>query len=224
VQAGTCSTHHDNNERGCHTFTACQLRHLIGNKLQRALAKPVAPREPIGLIRCLSTFDSKRDQLGKAGMDAEQKQKWEENVEKMLNENPLVVFSIYTNGQWKVVRELSRKIIECLDTGIVRDEKANSTSVNKFSEVYDQFWLWAPGAYEIVRTMYQAKQCFSDRLVLDLTKLESELRLIRVPLAKQEVPLKRGECGNKKSPVTYEASVHSIEHSPPDFHFKVQGK
>jgi hypothetical protein len=159
-------------------------------------------------------------------MDAQQQRKGEQNVEKMLNENPLTIFSIYTDGQWKTVHDLGLGIIQCLDQSITNGDGTTMVTVDGsgFSRSYNQFWLWTLAAYEIVRTMCQAKQCFSDRLVSELAKLENELRLIRVVLAKQEVPWKRGERSNKKAPVSYEASVHLIRHSPPDLIFKVQGQ
>lgn len=38
-------------------------------------------------------------------------------IEEMLNENPLIGFSIYTDIQSKTVQNLGREILECLQTG-----------------------------------------------------------------------------------------------------------
>jgi hypothetical protein len=63
-------------------------------------------------------------------------------------------------------------------------------------------WLWILGAYEVVRTMSQAKQCFSERAQIALGGIKKELSKVRMPSAKMEqqgryvaVPSRRSPAG-----------------------------
>jgi len=60
----------------------------------------------------------------------------------------------------------------CVDGG--RVERAESL-----------MWFWLLGAYEVVRTMHQAKACFSERLVRELSGLRKMLAAVRMPAAKR---------------------------------------
>jgi hypothetical protein len=145
----------------------------------------------------------------------------EENdaIEQMLNDNPLIGFSIYTEGQWETVRDLGQEVIQGLEKTITKGDGTASTTVDGtgFQRSYGQFWLWVLGAYEIVRTMCQAEKCFSPRLNSELTKLKKRLSTIRVPFAKQELPGRR----KKRVPVGGEPSVFAIGDSPCDLTYKV---
>lgn len=46
-------------------------------------------------------------------------------------------------------------------------------------------WLWIIGAYEVVRTMCQARICFSSR-AFELQRLKRTLSMVRMPAAKME--------------------------------------
>ena len=81
--------------------------------------------------------------------------------------------------------------------------------------VYAKFWLWVLGAYEVVRTMCEAEQCFSAGVRDQLRDLKQRLTLLRIPFAKQELP-------GKKIPVNAEPSPCTMGGSPPDYKFRVK--
>lgn len=138
-------------------------------------------------------------------------------IEDMLNKNPLVLFSIYTDVQSRTIRELGREIVTCFEEGITTPDESGKGIVcggHVMNRGYGQFWLWVIGAYEIVRTMCQAERCFSPVLAAELKVLKRQLSVIRMPFAKQELP-------GKSAPVRGEPSVYGIGHSPPDLKFKV---
>ncbi|QEG26938.1 hypothetical protein GobsT_16860 [Gemmata obscuriglobus] len=126
-------------------------------------------------------------------------------AEDMLNNNPLVIFSIYVDSQSRIIRELGVEILARLDTGISPNVETGKGAVLSIdiSCCYGRIWLWVIGAYEIVRTMCQAKQCFSQRVVQELHGLKHRLGFLRMPFAKQEL---RG----KSVPVHAENSIAGI--------------
>jgi hypothetical protein len=140
-------------------------------------------------------------------------------IEEMLNKNPLIVFSGYTNYQSRTVRELGQDILKSLDPGTTPDDATGLGILlgAAAQRVYGQFWLWVLGAYEVVRTMCQAERCFSERLATELKALKQRLADIRMPFAKQEL---RGH--SKPTPVCSEPSISGISVSPPDFRFLIK--
>ncbi len=142
-------------------------------------------------------------------------------INDMLSKNPLMGFSIYSDIQCRTVRILGREITACLDAAILTENSTRMGIVcdgEQINRGYGQFWLWVLGAYELVRTMCQAEQCFSSRVANELKLLKGKLGLLRMPFAKQELP------GKKKVPVCGEPSIHGIGDSPPDFRFVVNGQ
>lgn len=141
-------------------------------------------------------------------------------IEKMLDEHPLIAFSFYTEVQAKVVLALGGDALGCLEAAMLSPPgetdglRLDGQTVNK---AYGMFWLWVLGAYEIVRTMCQAKNCFSARTADELSDLKRNLGLLRMPFAKQELP-------GKNKPVNAEPSIYDIQHSPADFFFEVNGQ
>ncbi len=141
-------------------------------------------------------------------------------IEEMHNKNPLTVFSVYTDIQSRIVRGLGQEILASLEVGITPEDgtgKGVVCSGEVIDRCYGQFWLWILGAYEVVRTMSQAEQCFSPRVVIELKGLKKRLAILRMPFAKQEL---RG----KPIPVRTEPSIYGIGASPPDLRFEVEGQ
>jgi hypothetical protein len=141
-------------------------------------------------------------------------------IEKMLNDNPLIGFSIYTDSQSKTVQTFGREILDCLQTGISPDPNGGSGSrcdAQTVMRAHGLFWLWVLGAYEVVRTMCQAKQCFTPAAATQIKTLERSLWQLRIPFAKQELP-------GKNAPVHAELSIHGVRHSPPDLRYSVEGQ
>src|SRR5271166_1019795 len=105
---------------------------------------------------------------------------WEQVVER----EPLIAFSFYLSGRINVLLAFACEIIENLDRGF------SSTVVDggRVERAESLMWLWTLGAYEVVRTICQAKTCFSERALSDLVQLKKTLSAVRMPAAKMEKP------------------------------------
>src|ERR1700687_2076506 len=79
--------------------------------------------------------------------------------------------------QWSIIRELDAALVE-----------GGSVHAPTFIIAYSHFWLWVLAAYEVTRTMHQARVCFSVPLGNRLGTLKKQLSQLRVPFAKQELP------------------------------------
>jgi hypothetical protein len=112
---------------------------------------------------------------------------WDQVVER----EPLMEFSHYLSGRVNVLLAVADEIVENLDTGFA-EECINGGQVERAESL---MWLWMLGAYEVVRTMSQAKACFSDRAFDELSRLKKSLAVVRMPAAKTE-------RSGKKEPVT----------------------
>ena len=113
---------------------------------------------------------------------------WAQIVER----EPVVAFSHYLSGRVNVLCSFADEIIENLDKGF----SGQSVDGERITRAESLMWFWLLGAYEVVRTMHQAKACFSERLVQELGGLKKILATVRMPAAKMEKP------GNKKAAVT----------------------
>jgi hypothetical protein len=115
--------------------------------------------------------------------------------EQVEEREPLVAFSNYLCGRVYALVAIADEIIENLDQ-VVRHDGVDG---HRFDRAEVLMWLWTLGAYEVVRTMCQARSCFSDRAWSDLNSLKQTLSAVRMPAAKME---KLG----KKVPVTSDRS------------------
>ncbi|RUV48171.1 hypothetical protein EOA85_33570 [Mesorhizobium sp. M5C.F.Ca.IN.020.29.1.1] len=79
----------------------------------------------------------------------------DDQFEEMYRRNPLKAFSIYTVTQLQSLRRMAFEI------KAARDQKDPGPDIMK---AYDFFWFWTLGAYAIIRTMTQHKQCFSSKI------------------------------------------------------------
>ena len=98
------------------------------------------------------------------------------NIKNIVQENPLILFSSYTDAQYKWLIEIRKDILKMLK------KETYST------KMHGLVWLWFLGAYEMLRTMddEKAKDCFSKVIKTDLTKLKIKFAEIRMCFAKQE--------------------------------------
>ena len=137
-----------------------------------------------------------------------------EAVRRLLRENPLIAFSVYTHIQADITRGLGRDVARTLDAAF-----GQQTSVDggAFNRAYGQFWLWVLAAYEVVRTMSQWKACFSDRFAAKLATFKKHVAELRIPFAKQEY------AGRHGKPIEAEASVYSVDAGAKDIKFEVKG-
>jgi hypothetical protein len=136
---------------------------------------------------------------------------WAQTVER----EPLVAFSHYLSGRVNVLCSFADEIIENLDEGF-SGECVDGGQVERAESL---MWFWLLGAYEVVRTMHQAKECFSERLVQDLGGLKKTLATVRMPAAKMEKPGKRAAVTSNRSPAGWDIKnrdllVNDPEESP----------
>lgn len=132
----------------------------------------------------------------------------------LVNQNPLMRFSIYTDLQVKTVRALGRQIVERLDAAI-----ADAVDAPKIQEASGLFWLWTLGSYEIVRTMVQAKVCFPPTFHAELVHFKRELARARIPFAKQELRRKKGK---RALPVSSELSITGVNKQAKDLSYNIE--
>ena len=112
------------------------------------------------------------------------------SFEEFQKNNPLYKYSAYADGRVQILRNLSREILEELDKAFPENHinfpKQPVTVTAHLGKAEELSWLWVLGAYEVVRTMHEAKECFSDRAYKSIAELKSELSQVRMPMAKME--------------------------------------
>lgn len=118
---------------------------------------------------------------------------WDEMVER----EPLLKFSFYLSSRNNVLLALSDEIIEKLDEGFSNPQVINAGLV---SDVSTLTWLWTLGAYEVVRTICQAKECFSSSFIDKASELKKQLAIVRMPNAKMEEAGKKKPVNSNRSP------------------------
>lgn len=120
-----------------------------------------------------------------------------ESYEDFGKSNPLARYSFYASGRVKALLELEMEIVAKLDAtfpsaGTVKPEPLDRAEILS--------WLWILGAYEVIRTMCQAKKCFSQHANDSLLGLRRELGSVRMPAAKMEKQGKPEAVASSRSP------------------------
>ncbi|WP_299555475.1 hypothetical protein [uncultured Tateyamaria sp.] len=116
----------------------------------------------------------------------------------ILEENPLLGFSIYTSTQ---VQALGRKAVELKEIAASwGPDESGSLVIHDFTDYYDNFWFWVLGAFEVIRTLDQHSDCFREKKMEELREIKRELKRVRIPFAKQEL-------ANNGRPIFAELSV-----------------
>jgi hypothetical protein len=133
---------------------------------------------------------------------------WEQIVER----DPLIVFSNYLCGRVHVLLAVGDEIIENLDHGFL----GKSVKGGRVERADSLMWLWILGAYEVVRTMCQAKTCFSERAMSQLTQLKSTLAAVRMPAAKMEKAGEKIPVTSSRSPSGWDVANRDLLVSDPD--------
>jgi len=116
--------------------------------------------------------------------------------EQILERDPTIAFSFYLSGRKNVLLTIAEEITENLDqafSGTVMDG-------GRLQCAESLMWLWTLGAYEVVRTMCQAKGCFSTKALERLTQLKKTLATVRMPAAKMEKPGRKAPVTSNRSP------------------------
>ena len=136
-----------------------------------------------------------------------------ESLEEMYRKAPFIKFSVYTQIQIQQLKLVSDEIIGILDrnkvAGVFDDDSHRS---------YGLFWLWVLGAYEVIRTMHEHKQCFSEPLLQKVGVLKKELAIVRMPFAKQQLK------GQRDRAIGSEPSVAGTGKEHKDLLFEIGGK
>lgn len=101
----------------------------------------------------------------------------------MTGASPLTAFSSYLDGRHQVLLSVAAEILGHLDACGAGEAVAPSASRARAS---DLMWLWTLGAYEVARTMCQARACFSARFFAAISDLKFDLERVRVPSTKME--------------------------------------
>ena len=88
---------------------------------------------------------------------------WEDQVAR----EPLLAFSFVLSTRHNQLTTIADEILDNVDKGISK-EKIDTKYTTKAGIL---IWLWTLGAYEIVRTMCQAKSCFDSECLNRLQPL-----------------------------------------------------
>jgi hypothetical protein len=133
---------------------------------------------------------------------------WEQVVER----DPLMSFSHYLSGRVHVLLALADEILEHLDQGF-SEAHVDGGRVERAESL---MWLWMLGAYEVVRTMCQAKACFSDNTFNELARLKKALSLVRMPAAKMEKSGKNEPVTSNRSPAGWDVAKQDLLVNDPE--------
>ncbi|GAB3266043.1 hypothetical protein [Chitinimonas naiadis] len=130
----------------------------------------------------------------------------------LLDRDPIMAFSFYLSGRVAVLSEVAAEIVEDLDVGY------SGVSINgaRIAHAEKLMWLWILGAYEVVRTMHQAKQCFTQPIAADLGQLKKQLATIRMPAAKMEKARSQVPVTSNRSASGWDFSKKDILVNDPD--------
>jgi hypothetical protein len=128
--------------------------------------------------------------------------------EKVLEREPLLAFSFYLSERNNNVLQLSDEILINLELGFSDGNKINTSIIGNASI---SMWFWTLGAYEIVRTISQAEECFSKEFISKINELKKQLAIVRMPSAKME---EQGK--GKKIPVNSNRSADNWDFDSKD--------
>jgi len=123
-----------------------------------------------------------------------------------------MAFSLYLSGRVNVLLALKGEILGLLDEGF----SANCVDGGPVERAESLMWLWVLGAYEIVRTMCQAKGCFSDRALNAMVQLKKTLSVIRIPAAKMEKAGKKEPVSSNRSPAGWDVANRDLLVNDPE--------
>ncbi|MBW6518627.1 MAG: hypothetical protein K0A89_09030 [ANME-2 cluster archaeon] len=106
----------------------------------------------------------------------------------------MIAFSYYLSERNNILLSVSDEIIENLDKGFTN----NHTGL--IGHASTLMWFWTLGAYEVIRTMCQAKICFSEGFYKKISDLKNDLAKAKMPSAKMEKKGKKMPVGSNRSP------------------------
>lgn len=168
-----------------------------------------------GILSALRKKNSRRIAFAMRYLDRFQKilvnPTWAETIAR----EPLIAFSHYLAGRVNLLCSFGDEITQHLDKGF-SGPCINGARIERAESL---MWFWLLGAYEVVRTMHQAKGCFSENLTQELGTLKKTLAIVRMPAAKMEKPGKRAPVSSNRSPAGWDVAnrdllVNDPEESP----------
>ena len=102
--------------------------------------------------------------------------------EERIEREPLLKYSFYLSSKNILLLDVLDEILKKLDTGF--SEKSISAEIIGDASVLT--WFWTLGAYEMIRTMAQTKDCFSANINGKINTLKQVLAKARMPSSKME--------------------------------------
>jgi hypothetical protein len=117
--------------------------------------------------------------------------------EEVLGREPLLKFSFYLSDKNNLLLSVADEIVENLDKGFALENKICGDFV---AEASCMMWFWTLGAYEVIRTIDQSKECFSNEFILEIKELKKVLAKVRMPSAKMEKQGKKIPVNSNRSP------------------------
>lgn len=141
---------------------------------------------------------------------------WEQIVER----DPIIAFSHYLSGRVHVLLSFAEEILENLNQGF-RDETVDGSRIERAESL---MWFWTLGAYEVVRTMCQAEECFSERTFVQLRPLKKRLATIRMPAAKMEKAGKHVPVPSTRSPSGWDIQNRDLIVSDPESKINISAR
>ncbi len=133
---------------------------------------------------------------------------WEQIIER----DPLIAFSHYLSGRVHVLLAIADEITGNLEEGF----SGQVIDGGQIERAESLMWLWILGAYEIVRTMCQAKTCFTQPTLNELNKLKKLLSEARMPAAKMEKPGVKIPVSSNRSPAGWDISRRDLLVNDPE--------
>nr|WP_298521991.1 hypothetical protein [uncultured Halomonas sp.] len=107
----------------------------------------------------------------------------------MFEAHPLMAFAPLMEMQVRSLDEMAGAIEETLDASFTGGSNVDGALMSK---VYGLIWLWVLGVYEVLRTMCQAKECFSQSLGEQLCSQKRYFAKLRMPLQNMNLNVKKG--------------------------------
>ncbi|GFO57573.1 hypothetical protein GMSM_45800 [Geomonas sp. Red276] len=132
--------------------------------------------------------------------------------DQIVDRDPLIAFSHYLSGRVHVLLAISDEITENLDEGF-SEQVIDSGRVMRAESL---MWLWILGAYEVVRTICQAKSCFSEKMLYELIQLKKTLSSVRMPAAKMEKAGKNAPVTSNRSPAGWDIANRDLFVNDPE--------
>ena len=140
-------------------------------------------------------------------------------IDKLREENPLLCFSGATHTQICTLNDISETIFSLLDIAIGYEDDIPYVEGTELIKADGYFWFWVLGAYEVLRTMSQAKNSFTTKIEIKIDIEKRYIAEIRMPFAKQEYK-------GKRKLVSKELCLmeNTIDYDKKDVLYQIEGK